>query len=1557
MYRSRKSSPHTAKLSNLAVFHEVYPITLSVPRGASAPALLRFGSRGGPSQIPDEHLIYDDTTNRVITASGQVVDLFCLHAKHSPVVRNRGMASDNISSYQAHTECKVIQATGSSRQITIPLSPANAVKQSATVDRVSELSGHDRSSGTSSEGKATFAEKSSTGTGSKGVEDLRYFWDPGREAYVLFGLPVKTEVDESRSGLKMNQIVKRTAVMIRGSDWQHWPELMVRIRGVPIEWTIYNLYETIVTTLKLGSIWQIDMPEPSKRRRDFTIVTFRPTPNTDFWSVRRPFYSNYHVSLTAELLMPNRSLSIASPLDPTMFCIYLQQYPVQSLDIGYLTDPDTFNVKYQTHLEAKNLLEINLEQRTLKIFFQTAAVQEETNHLIDLDGTNQRRKITLRLQTYAFKIQFDQIKEVRFSKGPRRANGESSRRFAFNIEGAPQFFKRRNIVKRLTETWGSLHFNEKDCWLRVTDIPMSSIESLSDEKPLHTYGRPGSIDGAHWTTYALNFMLRDQEIDMLDYLFKFLTTCGLDYTRAPYRNVEQEDHDFVAYLNDISLPFSVQYQLEVCISNNWLHVATISSEFLVKLSQLPTEEATGLLEKIADDQKRVWDPMSIFMTFQKSSIADEFPNYCSPMRKAQITPMSIVLSTPMVDITNRVIRQHIHLADRFIRVQFTDEKARGKLGYGDYSNNEMLYKRVEHALKYGIDIGGRHYDYLASGNSQIREHGAWFYATDGSVTVEDIRAWMGTFSNIKSIAKNMARVGQCFSTTRALRTTKPLVKYIPDIERNGFCFTDGVGKMSPAVAQIIASEILQTPTSPSAVQFRLGGCKGILATWPDVKGFQIEIRKSQEKFISSHTTLEIVRCSSFTSSRLNRQLIAVLSSLGVDDEVFLARQNRMLGYLQRLTTEKEAAIYLLAKSGDENGSNKILADILLSDFMGQDTFVDNLLRLYQAYSLKMLKHKARIWIEKGALLLGVCDESGMLRGHTLTQREERERTWDQMQRLDVSSLPEVFLQITDPRDASGRTKTIITGLCVLARNPALHPGDIRVVNAVDKEKLRHLVDVIVLPVTGTRDVANMASGGDLDGDDYSVIWDRQLIPRVVNYRPMDYTPPAPQVKAGDEVVSVDDRRKFMIDYMKKDKLGVIALSHLAFQDSSRDGVMDAKCLQLAKLHSMAVDFAKTGIAPRLPPSLRCRDYPHYMERKHGNTYHSTKVLGRLYDSVQELVFKEKQTDTFDARLLEGEHCVDDKELWTMTRRLKHEYDNKVHRMMLQRGIETELEVFTGYVMKYEAGGHNNDYKYWEEVSQQFAAIADMTRNKVYEETGFRDRTKPAEERERRLCEFVAMAYRVGKEEIQEMEESKRQVRERIEQQKASEELALADTDLLHMIDSDKPPKQTVKSPEDEDADEEAGGYAVFLSFPWLFYQTLCTMARKASCGRREDAAAASAVAAGAGGEQEETRKELKAATAAAATVVPTSLENSMLEMSAAARRNRNKMRTSHMMKLAATLEEPRFAAAPMRAPGGGNPRSRISGPAMGGVLGMNGVATYMNLPAELTEEDIAAQLS
>lgn len=155
--------------------------------------------------------------------------------------------------------------------------------------------------------------------------------------------------------------------------------------------------------------------------------------------------------------------------------------------------------------------------------------------------------------------------------------------------------------------------------------------------------------------------------------------------------------------SEAALPFEVQYQLDVCISQGILHDSNIEPCFIEKLGSLKPDEAVALLERIDDSGERRYDPMSIFDDDLRAIKTKDrsIPGHCVRVRKANITPTTVHLTTPTVEPSNRVLRQYAMLGDQFLRVQFMDEKSEVCFT-GAYSKHELtvslgktLYPRIE----------------------------------------------------------------------------------------------------------------------------------------------------------------------------------------------------------------------------------------------------------------------------------------------------------------------------------------------------------------------------------------------------------------------------------------------------------------------------------------------------------------------------------------------------------------------------------------------------------------------------------------------------------------------------------------------------------------------------------------------------------------------------------------------------------------------------------------------------------------------------------------------
>jgi RNA-dependent RNA polymerase len=82
-------------------------------------------------------------------------------------------------------------------------------------------------------------------------------------------------------------------------------------------------------------------------------------------------------------------------------------------------------------------------------------------------------------------------------------------------------------------------------------------------------------------------------------------------------------------------------------------------------------------------------------------------------------------------------------------------------------------------------------------------------------------------------------------------------------EETGSCFTDGVGTISPELAEevwtmLCASRRTKTRrVPPSAYQIRIGGHKGVVVRDHTLSGRKIRLRPSMKKFDADSTILEI----------------------------------------------------------------------------------------------------------------------------------------------------------------------------------------------------------------------------------------------------------------------------------------------------------------------------------------------------------------------------------------------------------------------------------------------------------------------------------------------------------------------------------------------------------------------------------------------------------------------------------------------------------------------------------------------------------------------------
>ncbi|XP_068758709.1 uncharacterized protein [Montipora capricornis] len=719
----------------------------------------------------------------------------------------------------------------------------------------------------------------------------------------------------------------------------------------------------------------------------------------------------------------------------------------------------------------------------------------------------------------------------------------------------------------------------------------------------------------------------------------------------------------------IDIPFDVMYASQSVISLHPVVRSRLSENFGTLLQSKPPDEMTAVLDQLRKslEQDKFCDPeKAIKSSLNQGNPSTSWiqgrhvPSHCALIKRAVITPTRLLLYPPEVMVKNRVLRQYD--PENFLCVSIRDENL-SKLSAGGGSL-DLLLDDINRILDEGLAIAGQQFLFLGASNSQLRNHSCWFVGP--RLQPDDIRLWMGDFSQIRCVASFMARMGQCFSTsidTVGIEISQGVMDHMEeDVKTTDqeYTFSDGVGRISQQLLTEVVRKIAK-PFMPSALQIRFAGFKGVLTLDPRVVGKRVFLRPSMQKFKSSHRRLEVLQTSRPQAVYLNHQVIMLLSNQGVPDEVFISLQTDMLDKLAGMLVSEIDAIDLLG-TGAKIGLSYHSISSAGIPLTTEPFFKSLLVAMYRNYMNELLSRaRIRLPLEEARLMMGVMDEIGVLKdGQVFVQYSAVSTRSDREEQFNLNE------------------RIVLKGPVVVTRNPCLHPGDVRQLEAVNASELSHLVDCIVFPRHGLRPHPNEMAGGDLDGDLYFVCWDKRLLPRKLNFPPMDY-PTLPKLEK-DGPITPDDMTKFVVNYIRSDQLGVIDNAHKALADKEEGGIESEICLHFAELHSLAVDAPKTGKWPN-PRIQKIESYPDFMMKADKPSYPSENILGKLYRRCRKFQDTASEKHSLKLRVDESFLLQGHDRFLDEASKMFQEYQEKMQGLMHLYGIGTEAEVFTGCFLK------------------------------------------------------------------------------------------------------------------------------------------------------------------------------------------------------------------------------------------------------------------------------------
>ena len=596
--------------------------------------------------------------------------------------------------------------------------------------------------------------------------------------------------------------------------------------------------------------------------------------------------------------------------------------------------------------------------------------------------------------------------------------------------------------------------------------------------------------------------------------------------------------------------------------------------------------------------------------------------YQTELHRLLVTPSRFVFLPPTPVESSRLSRV---LDDKYtlISVVFRDEN----LDRAD--NDAKVHARVRQCMEKGIDMFGMKIFHLLESASQKRDQKCLFINAN---SIEEVDTWrknlVTNHEKFTSSAKFSSRLGLFGTSVRhGGKISLENVKVLEDENAaNGDLVTDGAGFIKESLAKEL-SEMCQIKKHPYAMQFRWAGCKGVLVVLPDEhKVFAqhdkpIIIRKSQIKFETDNLEFGIVKLASNNPVTLNREAITLLESLFLANPVKKDKWNFLAHIMQHVESHlKEIANALNedSKATEELSQYlgfKYIEKVKSSGFnILLEPYFFRLLRTCYKINILDICKRSNLPISNGCYVMGIPDYSDTLK-------------------VRVDGLFEVFLHL------EGEEKPR-TGPLLLYRNPCLHPGDLQLVMGTERKELSYSKNVLIMPTKNSPySLSGACSGGDLDGDHFSVIWDKRYVPPAelmidpLNYDNLDSDPPI----ESETATSPADLTDSFINCMKNDTLGRICYIWLALADKEDEGAMNEMCIKLAEAQAIAVDYPKTGKRPKVPEDalkkIRIQGWPDFMEKR--NSYPSKKVKIQIskLNQVQTFILKSFNNILFCSLLL------------------------------------------------------------------------------------------------------------------------------------------------------------------------------------------------------------------------------------------------------------------------------------------------------------------------------------
>ncbi|XP_060209832.1 probable RNA-dependent RNA polymerase 3 isoform X2 [Lycium barbarum] len=276
----------------------------------------------------------------------------------------------------------------------------------------------------------------------------------------------------------------------------------------------------------------------------------------------------------------------------------------------------------------------------------------------------------------------------------------------------------------------------------------------------------------------------------------------------------------------------------------------------------------------------------------------------------------------------------------------------------------------------------------------------------------------------------------------------------------------------------------------------------------------------------------------------------------------------------------------------------------------------------------------------------------------------------------------------------------IFGEVLVYRNPGLHFGDIHRLRAVPVKNLGDIVGNakygIFFSTKGPRSAATEIANGDFDGDTYWVSQNPQLLKYYTASTPWSriYSTPKTSHREPNNFSAEEREHELFRTFLKTrmpnysmadasanwyalmDRLLILGKNNTTENEETRS--VTEKLSELIDLYYDAIDAPKSGNKVSVPKRLKVDKFPHFLQKK--ESYHSTSVLGEIYDRVDK--FKAEEPTAVEIKKLSVFEVEIPKTYWRLWKERYSSYRREMTEA-LNTGSESKNDLADQVIKKYK----------------------------------------------------------------------------------------------------------------------------------------------------------------------------------------------------------------------------------------------------------------------------------